>query len=792
MPKLFGTSGIRGPADSLFTKDFCQKIGLVFGTWLKSKGKNGPVALAYDPRQSSPRIKDGLIQGLSAAGFSALDQGVIPTPALTYFLKNSPHVSGAVMITGSHINADLNGVKLMFDGEEVTKLHELEIEKLFSDSRLKTDNSIPDVKYDSSAKELYLNLLKSLSHPPYPNWKIVLDTSNGAQTGIIRDLFLDLKLDFTCTNYCDIQSPFFSGKDTEKVSDYADLSRQVLLAHADFGIGFDVDGDRVIFVDEKGQFIPGDYTCALLARDSSSPAIVTPISTSSVIDHIGKKVFRTPVGSTHVAAKMKEVGSTFGFEANGGAISSEIHFGRDGAVTMVKLLNYLIKSSSPLSQAVDSLPHFEIFRDKIDCPFDKYSSIYSAAQEKYHASRIDTTDGVKIYLSPQQWLLFRGSGNAPEFRVFAESPDPNSARKLGHEGLNLARSIIHPVHSQPVRRDDSPPLDSLGVLDSIKQFPDQCRQVLHEIAQKAIPPQCFLVQNVVVSGMGGSALGGRIISCLDRQTLKVPIVVSTQYHLPNFVNEKTLVILSSYSGNTEETLSSLAEARARGSQMFIISAGGKLGEIAKQFDIPAYIFDPVHNPSTQPRLGLGYNILSVLYLLSRCQLITAEEPLDSLPQFLTSRQGESFSQMEQVAQRLHNRLPILVSAEHLIGAAHAAKNMLNENSKTMSAAFDLPELNHHLLEGLAHPSSNASHLAFLFIISKNYHPEVIKRIEPTQEIIGKNHIPVLSWSPSAPTRLFEVMDFVQASAYLSYSLSQTYGVDPGPIPWVDWMKDKLK
>src|SRR3989344_1613054 len=116
MPKLFGTSGIRGPAEELFTNNFCFRIGFTFGEWLTIRGKQGLVAIANDPRESSPRIKEHFIQGLAESGWSISDQGVIPTPALTYFSKVTPHISGAAMITGSHIAAHLNGIKFFVDG----------------------------------------------------------------------------------------------------------------------------------------------------------------------------------------------------------------------------------------------------------------------------------------------------------------------------------------------------------------------------------------------------------------------------------------------------------------------------------------------------------------------------------------------------------------------------------------------------------------------------------------------------------------------------------------------------
>jgi len=486
---------------------------------------------------------------------------------------------------------------------------------------------------------------------------------------------------------------------------------------------------------------------------------------------------------------MKEVGSTFGFEANGGAINSEIHFGRDGGTTAIKVLNLLKKLNMPLSQALSQLPQFSVFRDKVDCPFPLYSKIYSQAEETYSGKKIDKMDGVKIWLNDDEWLLFRGSGNAPEFRVFAESPDQQRSQKLGQEGLELVKSIIHPSHNSSFMLHNSTS-DSLGIYKSILEFPAQCKQVIHDLAATDIPSQCSLAHNIVISGMGGSALGGRVIVSLERQILKIPVVVSTEYHLPAFADEKTLTVICSYSGNTAESLSSLAEARARGCQIFVIASGGLLSQIAKDYNLPRYIFSPDHNPSNQPRMGLGYNLLSVISLLARCQLIHPPAKLGDLPAFLTSRQSQ-FTQFDEFAKLLAHRIPVLIASEHLKGAAHAVQNMLHENSKTFAAAFDLPEADHHLMEGLSQPSQLPGSLVFVFIQSTKYHPETLKRYPITAEIIKKHHIPTIFWQTSGDTPLFEVMDVIQSGAYLSFRLAQNAGIDPGPIPWVDWLKDKI-
>lgn len=331
--------------------------------------------------------------------------------------------------------------------------------------------------------------------------------------------------------------------------------------------------------------------------------------------------------------------------------------------------------------------------------------------------------------------------------------------------------------------------DSLQVLNSIRAFPDQITQVLVELSTSQIPGSCSVVDDIVVSGMGGSALGGHIIKALERQSLRIPLVISSNYHLPNFVNEKSLVILSSYSGDTQETLSACIEAKDRKAQIFVISTGGKLTEMAENFNLPHYIFDPKHNPSGQPRLGIGYNIMSIYCLLSRCQLIDPIYNLNELVTFLRSQNKDE--ECKILAGKLKGRIVCIFASEHLTGVAHDFANQINENSKNLSFYWELPDANHHLMEGLTFPKSNSDNLMFIFLTSKHYQPETIARYAPTQQLLTKQHIPFETLNFSAINPLFESLQGVQSGAYLSYYLSQENAVDPGPVPWVDWFKEQL-
>ena len=330
-------------------------------------------------------------------------------------------------------------------------------------------------------------------------------------------------------------------------------------------------------------------------------------------------------------------------------------------------------------------------------------------------------------------------------------------------------------------------MDSLNVYQSILDFPKQCQQVLSEISDSSLPLECNLVKNIVVSGMGGSALGGRVIQYLERDVLKVPIVISTESQLPNFVNKDSLVIASSYSGNTQETISSLKDAINRQAKIYAICTGGELAQISKEANIPGYIFEPKFNPSTEPRMGLGYNIMSIIGILNRCSLIKTVENLDTLPNYLEEKHS-LIKNYESLAQQIAGKIPIFIASEHLKGALHCIKNQFNETAKNFSAYFDLPELNHHLFEGLAYPPSNPDNLIFILVNSKYYHPEVAKRYPVTSEIIQKQHFISQEIQLDGPSPLFEVMELIQMGSFCAYYLSQLNQVDPGVIPWVDYFK----
>lgn len=342
-------------------------------------------------------------------------------------------------------------------------------------------------------------------------------------------------------------------------------------------------------------------------------------------------------------------------------------------------------------------------------------------------------------------------------------------------------------------------LDKSNMVGSIKELYLQCQQAWEEIKQIRFSPEYKKAKNIVVVGMGGSALGPHVVQSLYIDKLNIPLQIINDYHLPNYVNEKTLVLLSSNSGTTEEVLSAAKEARMRKSMIIGITTGGGLAEFLVKNKAPSYIFEQKHNPSGQPRMGLGYMILGMLGLFHQARLIklNQDEVLDTIDnlQNLNNIWGMSTvvnnNLAKQFASECHGKIVALVSSSFLVGNAHTFSNQLNENSKNFSFYFTLPEINHHLMEGLSCPGSNSENLVFIFINSNLFGKRIKKRFMLTQDIVRKNKIKALQFMPESKTKLSQSFEVLLFGSYISFYLAMLNRLDPSPIPWVDYFKKSL-
>ena len=342
-------------------------------------------------------------------------------------------------------------------------------------------------------------------------------------------------------------------------------------------------------------------------------------------------------------------------------------------------------------------------------------------------------------------------------------------------------------------------LDKGNILGSIERLPEQISESWNEIKDLELPKEYASATNIVVSGMGGSGLGARMVKHMHFSHLGVPFNIVNGYFLPNYVNKNTLVILSSYSGNTEETLSAAHDAIKKKAMIVGICTGGKLYEILTKEKLPVYKIDPKNNPSGQPRMGLGYSLTSILGILAKLGFVnTTDEDtskyIETTEKFVKEfgvRKHTNENIAKKIAEKFSAKAVVLMSSEHLIGVTHAFKNQLNENSKTFSTRFTISESNHHLMEGLRYPAKAKDVLHFLFLESANYYERIIKRYAITQDIVKQNGYEFDVYKTQSHDRNDEVFEILVLGSYISFYMAILHGINPSPIPWVDYFKTKM-
>jgi len=306
-------------------------------------------------------------------------------------------------------------------------------------------------------------------------------------------------------------------------------------------------------------------------------------------------------------------------------------------------------------------------------------------------------------------------------------------------------------------------------------------------------------KNVVVAGMGGSGLGADVIKQLFKEELKVPFDVVNSYTLPNYVDKDSLVILSSYSGNTEEILAAGEDVLKRQAQVMVITSGGKLYQLAKDNHWPVYKINPKFNPSGQPRMAIGYSVFGTLGMCAQAGVINlTDAQVKSVSQAIADVVAQNTVEIptennpsKSLAFMMLDRRNLYIGAEFLTGALHVSANQANENAKTFTDYKVIPEMDHHLLEALKYPKNLKSTHFFIFMQSKLYHPRNQKRVLLTQEIVENYEIETLRVNLTAKTKLEQVWESITLLGFAAFYLAMLEGINPSPIPYVEDFKQKL-
>lgn len=458
----FGTSGARGLVEQ-FSSDVCAAFTYAFITSIQSRFEFKQVAIAIDNRPSSPAMAQVCAKAIEQLGFEVVYYGVVPTPALAYasMQENIP----CIMVTGSHIPFDRNGLKFYRPDGEISKADEQAILNATVEFEAITD--LPVLLVRDKAASQYIERYTSLfDSQMLAGKRIGIYEHSSAGRDLYAPMFEALGAEVVALERSDEFVPI----DTEAVSDTdiqkaQNWSKEYKL---DFIFSTDGDGDRPLVADENGDWLRGDILGLLCADAMSIEALAVPVSCNTAIESCERfnHVTRTKIGSPYVIAEFdelaKEYDSVAGFEANGGFL-----LGTDTSVNnkMIKalptrdavlpaLMLLALAKEKPIYELVNLLPQRFTHSDRIqNFATEKSLNILARAKEDpssflqklmfndVNVEFVDTTDGLRIVLASGNIIHFRPSGNAPELRCYAESATVEDAIYLVNLSLKNVQLI---------------------------------------------------------------------------------------------------------------------------------------------------------------------------------------------------------------------------------------------------------------------------------------------------------------------------------------------------------------
>ncbi len=325
-----------------------------------------------------------------------------------------------------------------------------------------------------------------------------------------------------------------------------------------------------------------------------------------------------------------------------------------------------------------------------------------------------------------------------------------------------------------------------SMLELIQSFPQQLSKAADLLSKFQIQKSNLPVQNILISGLGGSGIGGHAVIELCASELKVPVVVNNSYELPGFVNENTLVILSSYSGNTEEVLYVGETLKSKGLNAVCITAGGKLQQMAARNNWDCLLI-PAGFP---PRTCFGYSVLFQLFVLEQNGLISKNYLHENLStiQLLEKEQNAIREIAKAVAQKLNNKIFGIFADQWFHSLTVRSKQQFNENSKSLCWANVFPEMNHNELVAWR---GNKDLLSILLFRSKLEHPRNTHRLNFSKEVIAATGCEVIELEAAGSTHFQQYFYFSHLSDWISFYLAELQNFDPMEIDVLNKLKAHL-
>ena len=322
--------------------------------------------------------------------------------------------------------------------------------------------------------------------------------------------------------------------------------------------------------------------------------------------------------------------------------------------------------------------------------------------------------------------------------------------------------------------------------DYINDFSNHLREAIEIVNNTTLSPYTKEIRNILICGLGGSGIGGTIVSDIISSKVNIPIAATKDYSIPNFVNEHTLVIANSYSGNTEETLYALEKCQARGAEIAVITSGGKLKTIAEENKYNNIII-PGNQP---PRAMFGYAFTELFFMLNHYGIIddSFKSDFDKAITLIDTEKMDIQKQAMNLAKKMYKQTPVIYVAKGFEGVAVRFRQQLNENSKMLGWHNVVPEMNHNELLGWR---TNVDDLAVVYFRNKCDYDRNQIRMDINKKVISKFTSNITEIWSKGDSLIENSLYHINVGDWTSWYLSEMNNVDAIEIDVIDFLKGEL-
>lgn len=458
MTRLFGTAGIRGVTNSGITAELALSVARAYGDWIaKNVKKNGSVAVGHDTRWGAEMLARAAASGFASAGLHVQFYGCVSTGVFSLNVART-NQDGGLLVTGSHMAPDRIGL-ILVEGDGAIAPFSVtdQIEAILTaeEYREVPPHQIGRLEEAFHPYELYVSeCMQALDAPlcRRKNYKILADPANGTGSYIAMEFFQWLGCRTELINYDPSPMP---GRPSEpRAATVTEAIEAVRREKCDLGACFDVDADRVLFIDADGIPVSEDTAGAVFARSVLKPGdlCVVPINSSGLIERVcrdaGARLEYCAVGQPPTVEAIKKLGAVYSYEESGKYYFPARFLWPDGIYAAGRMLELMAKTGRTLAELAGDFPKYHQVKRNVTVAADRQDQAMARAARRLEKALVDgrsrdiTVDGFKRVYDDHSWLLFRKSGTEPLIRVYSDAPTRERAEELAAKGESLLAACL--------------------------------------------------------------------------------------------------------------------------------------------------------------------------------------------------------------------------------------------------------------------------------------------------------------------------------------------------------------